>query len=88
MVLVDTSSWIHFLRPGGDADVRDRVQRLLESGIVCWCPMVRLDLWNGAGGDREKRVLRQFERLIPELDINSAVWEVRTIWPAAVARPA
>lgn len=37
--------------------------------------MVRLELWNGAGGDREKRVLRQFEKLIPELDITSAVWE-------------
>jgi predicted nucleic acid-binding protein len=33
-----------------------------------------LELWNGAGGDREKKVLRGFERLLPELAIDDAVW--------------
>ena len=36
--------------------------------------MVRLELWNGAGGDREKKVLRDFERALPELAINEDVW--------------
>jgi hypothetical protein len=36
--------------------------------------MVRLELWNGAGGDREKKVLRDFERVLPELDINDDDW--------------
>lgn len=36
--------------------------------------MVRLELWNGAGGDREKKVLRDFEKLLPELQINADVW--------------
>jgi hypothetical protein len=36
--------------------------------------MVRLELWNGAGGDREKKVLRDFERVLPELAIDAAVW--------------
>jgi hypothetical protein len=36
--------------------------------------MVRLELWNGAGGDREKKILRDFERLVPELDITPNVW--------------
>jgi predicted nucleic acid-binding protein len=36
--------------------------------------MIRLELWNGAGGDREKKVLRDFERLLPDLAIDSAVW--------------
>lgn len=75
MVLVDTSSWIHFLRPEGDADVRRRVEALLESGTACWCPLVRLELWNGAGGDREKKVLRDFERNLPELAVTDEVWE-------------
>ena len=74
MVLVDTSSWIHFLRPDGDATVRARVSAALEAGVACWCPIVRLELWNGAKGDREKKVLREFERLIPELPITTAVW--------------
>jgi hypothetical protein len=29
--------------------------------------MIRLELWNGAGGDRAKKVLRDFERLLFEL---------------------
>ncbi len=37
--------------------------------------MVRLELWNGARGEREKTVLREFERLVPELATSPAVWE-------------
>jgi predicted nucleic acid-binding protein len=33
-----------------------------------------LELWNGAGRDRDKKVLREFERLLPELAIDNAVW--------------
>jgi predicted nucleic acid-binding protein len=36
--------------------------------------MVRLELWNGAGGERERKVLRDFERLLPELPIADEVW--------------
>jgi predicted nucleic acid-binding protein len=74
VILVDSSSWIHMLRPNGDASVRARVVRALESGEACWCPIIRLELWNGAGGDRERRVLRDFERQLPELAIDHAVW--------------
>jgi hypothetical protein len=38
--------------------------------------MVRLELWNGAGGDREKKVLKDFERVLPELPLDEAVWRV------------
>ncbi len=62
------------LRPQGDAAIRARVEQLLISGDACWCPMIRLELWNGAQGDHEKRVLRDFERHLPELPINDAVW--------------
>lgn len=74
VVLVDTSAWIHFLRPDGDAASRTRVAAHLAAGTARWCPIVRLELWNGAGGDREKKVLREFERLIPELAITTEVW--------------
>jgi hypothetical protein len=74
LILVDTSSWIHLLRPTGDRSVRERVQRALEAGEACWCSIVRLELWNGAGGAREKKVLRDFERVLPELFINEDVW--------------
>jgi predicted nucleic acid-binding protein len=74
MVLIDTSSWIHFLRPDGDARVRTRVEAALRAGAALWCPFIRLELWNGAGGDRERKVLREFERFVPELAITSEVW--------------
>ena len=75
MVLIDTSSWIDFFRPDGNAAAKARVQAALQAGAACWCPMVRLELWNGARGDREKRVLKEFERLLPELGITVEVWD-------------
>jgi len=55
------------LRPSGDAAVRERVKRALDAGEACWCPIIRLELWISAGGNRDKKVLRDFERLLPEL---------------------
>ncbi len=74
MVLLDTSAIIHFLRPNGDPKVRDRVIALLHSGEARWCALVRLELWNGAGGERERKAIREFERFVPELDISANVW--------------
>lgn len=74
MILVDTSSWVHFLRSGGDEGVRQRVSRAIEEGRACWCPMVRLELWNGAGGERERAILREFERVLVELPMTEKVW--------------
>ena len=74
MILVDTSSWIHMLRPDGDRNVRTRVETALTTGQACWCPLVQLELWNGARGRRERGVLRDFARTLPELPIDDEVW--------------
>jgi predicted nucleic acid-binding protein len=74
VILVDSSSWIHFLRPNGDPVVRARVEAALMAGEACWCPLVRLELWNGAAGDRDRKVLRDFEAVLPELPIDGEVW--------------
>jgi predicted nucleic acid-binding protein len=76
LILVDTSSWIHFLRPNGDAKVRRRVERALTEGEACWCSLVKLELWNGARAQREGAVLRDLERAVPELKIDDDVWAV------------
>jgi predicted nucleic acid-binding protein len=78
VILVDTSSWIHLLRSDGDKAVRARVERALTDGEACWCPMVRLELWNGAAGDREKKILREFEQVLPELPMPPEAWEGAT----------
>lgn len=74
MILIDSSSWIHFLRPNGDQSVRARVAVALSTGDACWCPMVRLELWNGAAGDRDRSILRNFESVLPELPLDEDVW--------------
>ena len=93
MILVDTSSWIRMLRRDGDPATRARVEKALQSGEACWCPLIRLELWNGAGGSREKKVIRDFERLLPELAVTDAVWAeacdlARRARAAAVTVPA
>jgi predicted nucleic acid-binding protein len=74
-VLVDTSSWIHMLRADGNANVRARVEAVLEAGTACWCPIIRLEVWNGAG-ERDRKTLLDFERNLPELPIIADVWNL------------
>lgn len=75
MILIDTSSWVEALREKGDPVVRQRVFGYLRHGQACWTSVVRLELWNGARGEREKRVLREFEQVLPELEMSTLVWE-------------
>ncbi len=74
MILIDTSSWIHMLRPSGDPAVRSRVEAALTSGQARWCPPVQLELWNGARGEKERAVLRKLAAAVPELPIDEDVW--------------
>lgn len=75
MTLIDTSSWVEQLRSTGQPAVRERVEHLLQSGRAAWCGMVRLELWAGVGGDRERQTLQAYENHIPELGITDEVWE-------------
>ena len=74
MILVDTSAWIHLLRRDGNPIVRARVEAALASGQACWCPVVQLELWNGARGQREQKVLRDFAEALPNLPIDDQTW--------------
>jgi predicted nucleic acid-binding protein len=74
-VLVDSSLWVHQLRKAGEPAKRDRVNALLASGEAAWCPPVRLELWRGVTNDAERKTLRQYEKLLPDYEISSAVWE-------------
>ena len=64
------------LRRNGDPAVRVRVEMALRTGQACWCPLVQLELWNGARGQQEQQVLREFERRLPELRIDDEVWRI------------
>ena len=41
---------------------------------ACWCPLVQLELWNGARGGRETQVLRRFAEVLPVLPMDEEVW--------------
>jgi predicted nucleic acid-binding protein len=76
MKLVDTSSWIHQIRRQGNPYVRARVDELLTRGDAAWCPQVRLELWSGVGSDLDRKILRDYESVLPSLPIDDAVWQV------------
>jgi predicted nucleic acid-binding protein len=75
MILLDTSVWIEALRERGNPETKRRVHEHLQSGRACWMPMIRLELWNGARGESEKRALREFQAVLPELELGPEVWE-------------
>ena len=75
MKLVDTSSWVHQIRRRGDPTVRARVEQLLRTGEAAWCPIIRLELWAGAGSEADRRLLRDYERRLQELRITDEVWQ-------------
>jgi predicted nucleic acid-binding protein len=75
MKLVDTSSWIDYLRKL-DSEASLRVQELVLSGEAGWCEMTLVELWNGVRGAREKRELAELEKEITLFSVDSAAWQV------------
>ena len=64
------------MRPDGEPSVRSRVEAALASGDACWCPIVQLELWNGARRGHEQRVLRRFAEVLPTLPMDAEVWSL------------
>ena len=73
MTLVDASSWIEFLR-GRDSVSGQRVKTLLARGDAAWCDMTLVELWNGAQGITEKKVLEELEEELRLYPVNEQVW--------------
>lgn len=74
MVLVDSSVWIDALRQSGPADIRQRLQMLLEAGEAAWCAAIRLELWPGTRDARERRILVQYQSIVTDLPVTQGVW--------------
>jgi predicted nucleic acid-binding protein len=73
MTLIDTSSWIEFLR-GRESPASLRVRSLLMRGEAAWCDITLVELWNGARGCAEKKALADLENELPVLPISEQVW--------------
>ena len=76
LVLVDTSAWTRALRRNGDPAVKARVGELLARESAAWCEIIRLELWNGVRGPRERSELAQMEKGIRRLSITADVWDL------------
>lgn len=74
-VLIDTSAWIEAMRASGDEAIRLRVERLMLDARAVFCDLVRLELWNGARGERERRWLRELEEALETVPTTPEVWE-------------
>lgn len=74
MKLVDTSSWIDYLR-NADSDAGLRVEQLLLADAAGWCDMTAVELWHGARGPREKRDLAELENEVHLFPIETVTWQ-------------
>jgi predicted nucleic acid-binding protein len=75
MKLVDTSSWIDYLRNLGTA-ASTRVEELVITDEAGWCDMTAIELWNGARGPKEKRELAELEKEIALFPVDNDVWQL------------
>ena len=70
LTLIDTSNWIEALRSQGDINVRQRVEHLMLEECAAWCEIILLELWNGARGNYEQKMLKELEQEIICLPIH------------------
>jgi predicted nucleic acid-binding protein len=75
MKLVDTSSWVEYLR-GRESEAGDRIELLVLSGEAAWCDITLVELWHGVRGAKEKRELTEMENEITRIPVDSAVWRL------------
>src|SRR3990172_5405891 len=73
-VLIDTSVWIHALRPTGDALVMDQVRHLLAEGRAATCEMIILELAGGTRTEGEYRELCEDLEALQQFPITASVW--------------
>jgi len=73
-VLIDTSAWIHALRPSGNVAVREQVRALLAEGRAATCEMIVLELAGGARTEVEHRELCEELEALHQFPITTPVW--------------
>ncbi len=75
MTLVDSSSWIDFLR-GRQSEPALRVQRLLANGQAAWCDLIAVELWNGVRVGNERKALDDLETALTTFPLDDDVWKL------------
>jgi predicted nucleic acid-binding protein len=75
MTLVDTSSWIQYLRRDGEPEMKEKVRGLLLDGAAVLCPVVLAELWMGAGSNKDQDDLTDLSAVLRCLPMTDEVWE-------------
>jgi predicted nucleic acid-binding protein len=73
MKLVDTSSWIEYLR-GHQNDTALRVKELVRNDLAGWCDLIAVELWNGVRPGSEKKALEELEEAVTGFPLSEEVW--------------
>jgi predicted nucleic acid-binding protein len=81
MHLVDTSVWIHALRPSGERAIRDRLRPLILNGEVAVTEWILLELMTGLRSSERKESLLQWFSPVARLPFEHAWWEAA--WDSA-----
>jgi predicted nucleic acid-binding protein len=74
VTLVDTSSWIEYLRGKGN-DPALRVKELIRLDQAAWCELIAVELWNGVPPGRESKALVELEEAVTLCALTSEVWQ-------------
>ena len=74
MKLVDTSSWIEYLR-NSESEAGNRVEELVLTADAGWCDLTAVELWHGVRGGREKRDLADLEREVALFPVDADAWQ-------------
>jgi len=75
MYLVDTSVWIHALRPHGNPDVQARLRPLITSGKTAVTEWILLELMTGLKKSEQPSELLQWFNPVPKLPFLDGWWE-------------
>jgi predicted nucleic acid-binding protein len=71
--LIDTSSWVEFLR-GRDSEAGLRVKNLLGTEKAAWCDLICVELWNGVRPGQETAALHALEEEVARCELTLEVW--------------
>lgn len=83
--LVDATVWAEYLR-GGRADVRERVDKLLDGNRAVVCGVVLAALLAGIDGESDRRFLAECLRGVPFLDAGRDAFAAAGRMAAALRR--
>jgi predicted nucleic acid-binding protein len=72
--LVDTSSWIEFLR-GRQSEAGQRVKDLVRTERAAWCDLIAVELWNGVRPGEETKSLAELDGAVTCFELNASVWQ-------------